>query len=62
MDKHILVDAKQIHGFTIEAQARNYKIIKEQFLKDIVTRCLISDNIHNLTPIERVVEEVAVTA
>ncbi len=35
---------------------------KEQFLKDIDARCPISDNVHNLTPIEFVVEEMAVTA
>jgi putative redox protein len=29
---------------------------KEQFLRDIDARCPISDNIHNLTPIEFVVE------
>lgn len=35
---------------------------KMQFLQDIDARCPISDNIHNLTPIELVVEEAAVTA
>lgn len=35
---------------------------KMQFLQDIDARCPISDNIHNLTPVERVVEEAAVTA
>lgn len=35
---------------------------KEQLLKEIDARCPISDNIHNLTPIELVVEEVPVTA
>jgi putative redox protein len=29
---------------------------KEQFLRDVDARCPISDNIHNLTPIEFVVE------
>lgn len=35
---------------------------KEQFLRDIDARCPISDNIHNLTPVEFVVEETAVAA
>jgi putative redox protein len=35
---------------------------KMQFLLDIDARCPISDNIHNLTPVELVVEEAAVTA
>ena len=35
---------------------------KEQFLRDIDARCPISDNIHNLTPVELVVEEIPVTA
>jgi putative redox protein len=147
--KHVTVDSKQVNGFTIEAQARNHKVIidqpeagggqncgpnpleylffslagciitighiiakqrrlpvrsiqvrvvgdldtdvlmgkstaeragftnirvitsidadmtqaeKEQFLKDIDARCPISDNIHNLSPIELVVEEVAIAA
>lgn len=30
---------------------------KEQFLREIDARCPISDNIHNLTPIEFIVEE-----
>ena len=29
---------------------------KEQFLRDVDARCPISDNVHNLTPIEFVVE------
>jgi uncharacterized OsmC-like protein len=29
---------------------------KEQFLRDVDSRCPISDNIHNLTPLEFVVE------
>ena len=33
---------------------------KEQFLRDIDARCPISDNIHNLSPIELIVEEVAI--
>jgi len=28
--KHVLVDAKQLNGFTIEAQARNHKVIIDQ--------------------------------
>lgn len=147
--KHVIVDSKQLNGFTIEAQARNHKVIidqpeagggkncgpnpleylffslagcvitighiiakqrrlpvrniqvriegdldadvlmgkstearpgftgirvittidadmtqaeKELFLKEIDARCPISDNIHNLTPIEFVVEEAAVPA
>lgn len=147
--KHVVVDAVQVNGFTIEAQARNHKVIidqpeagggkncgpnpleylffslagciitighiiakqrrlpvrnihvrvegdldtdvlmgkstdvragftgvqvittidadmtyaeKMQFLLDIDARCPISDNIHNLTPVELVVEEAAVTA
>jgi uncharacterized OsmC-like protein len=147
--KHVTVNARQMNGFTIEAQARNFKVIidqpeagggqncgpnpleylffslasciitighliakqrhlpvrniqvriegdldadvlmgksttqragftgirvittfdadmtlaeKEQLLRDIDARCPISDNIHNLTPVELVVEEVAVTA
>jgi putative redox protein len=35
---------------------------KEQFLREIDARCPISDNIHSLTPIELIIEEVAVTA
>lgn len=35
---------------------------KEQFLKDIDARCPISDNIHHLTPIKLIVEELAVIA
>jgi putative redox protein len=33
---------------------------KEQFMKDVDARCPISDNIHQLTPIEFIVEEVAI--
>jgi putative redox protein len=33
---------------------------KEQFLRDIDARCPISDNIHNVSSIELVVEEVAI--
>jgi putative redox protein len=147
--KHVMVDARQIDGFTIECQARNHKVIvdqplagggqdcgpnpleylffslagciitighiiakqrqlpirniqvrvegdldtavlmgkstevragfsairvitsidadmtqaeKEQFLKDVDARCPISDNIHSLTPIELVVEDVVESA
>ena len=31
---------------------------KEQFLREIDSRCPISDNIHKLTPIEFIVERV----